>query len=1130
MASFTDLDGNLKEALIETLQNILSPQSAIRQQAEEHIKVLKVTEEFGVHLAEVALDSNGNLPVRQLASVLLQQYVEEHWHDGSQKFQVPECPEQSKQRIRQILPQGLYEPSRKVRSSIAYALSCIGVWDWPDDWPPFFDIIIAAIKSGDDAGTHGAMRVLTEFSRDIDDVAITKVAPIILPEMYNIFCQDQKFSIRTRGRAVEIFTNLANAISMMGELNRNLAKELLYPSLPPFIQAMLKALQTPDGPTVDNGLKKDILKALTVLVTNVPRQMVQYLPDILRFVWHALTASAHAYINSTVNAREEAREATNSDGEVLGFENLVYSLFEFVDALLHHKRHREMVMPGVVDLIYYLILYMQLTEDQIETFNANADAFVEFEDDDSFTYSVRSSATDLLRVSQLFGRSKKNEVVLTIGKKGCAAPEHQGNKVKGRSLQQDLPSVYCSSLVAAVERHVHKADQDRAAGDAAWWKVYEAVLFAVSLSAEALLKEVFCSRVKFDLTNFIEAVVKKSLDPLLPSYLCGKALYCGSELAVVLDAATLDSMLHCVATALQLSSPPVVRISAIRSVSGFCDLFNGNKQRWVQSTLRTLESKEGQPSITPPPAFACEHSGELLRPYLGAIVEGLVVITTQVWGAVVCSVHCGGSCSHHYAGVGALSSVVCIVEGLVVITTQSPSEVMALALERLLLLVGLEPSLSSLYLNRVSSLCLAVFIKTSHDPVLVSLVQDLLQELCQHPANDNAMQAKFFPTLVSLLNASSDRVPSGVHAVALDMLTVLVRCCRGPNKDSLMMHATFPAVVNRTLHTDDLSAQQNGGECLRAFISVAAADVVSWRDADGRSGLDWVVEVCHELLAPTAPDTAAGFVGRLVTALIHKLSQHLGDGLHKLLRGVLSKLQSTETLLVIQNLTVVFGQLVHSQLEDVLNFLSSVPGPEGDSALSFVLTLWCTKQHSFYGSYERKVTVLALAKLLEHGVLTGDPRLQAIDVPGDQIISCERGVRTRSQTAAQPEQWTRVPLLVKFFKLVIYELSHVMEVNMSKDDSPDDEDEEEGWEDDEGDDSDAVYASDLLRDDLRGCDVVDDEDDPDAAADPLFSVQLQPYLTNFIRTFGQHPAYGMFTPHLNPHEKEVLTSIGVRFA
>ena len=54
--------------------------------------------------------------------------------------------------------------------------------------------------------------------------------------------------------------------------------------------------------------------ALTVLVTNVPRQMTEYLSDILSYVWHALTTSAHTYLNTAVNAREEANDPSNSDG------------------------------------------------------------------------------------------------------------------------------------------------------------------------------------------------------------------------------------------------------------------------------------------------------------------------------------------------------------------------------------------------------------------------------------------------------------------------------------------------------------------------------------------------------------------------------------------------------------------------------------------------------------------------------------------------------------------------------------------------------------------------------------------------------------------------------------------------
>ena len=58
---------------------------------------------------------------------------------------------------------------------------------------------------------------------------------------------------------------------------------------------------------------------------------------------------------------------------------------------------------------------------------------------------------------------------------------------------------------------------------------------------------------------------------------------------------------------------------------------------------------------------------------------------------------------------------------------------------------------------------------------------------------------------------------------------------------------------------------------------------------------------------------------------------------------------------ILQSLLMVYAQLMHSQLAAVLNFLSSVPGPTGESALHFVLTEWLSRQHVFYGAYENKV-------------------------------------------------------------------------------------------------------------------------------------------------------------------------------
>ena len=70
------------------------------------------------------------------------------------------CQFQAKSEIRRILPVGLKESISKVRSSVAYAVSAIAHWDWPEAWPDLFPILMQALTSGDPNAVHGAMRVL----------------------------------------------------------------------------------------------------------------------------------------------------------------------------------------------------------------------------------------------------------------------------------------------------------------------------------------------------------------------------------------------------------------------------------------------------------------------------------------------------------------------------------------------------------------------------------------------------------------------------------------------------------------------------------------------------------------------------------------------------------------------------------------------------------------------------------------------------------------------------------------------------------------------------------------------------------------------------------------------------------
>ena len=109
-----DVQGSLKEALYDTLNGILSPHRETRHAAEQRIQALEVTDEFGVHLTEFVIDPHGLLSIRQLASVLLKQYVETHWCSFAEKFRPPEIRQHTKEKIKELLPVGLRESISKV--------------------------------------------------------------------------------------------------------------------------------------------------------------------------------------------------------------------------------------------------------------------------------------------------------------------------------------------------------------------------------------------------------------------------------------------------------------------------------------------------------------------------------------------------------------------------------------------------------------------------------------------------------------------------------------------------------------------------------------------------------------------------------------------------------------------------------------------------------------------------------------------------------------------------------------------------------------------------------------------------------------------------------------------------------
>ncbi|KAK0168636.1 hypothetical protein PV327_002414 [Microctonus hyperodae] len=1020
-----DVQNSLKEALFETLNGILSPHRETRQAAEQRIQALEVTDEFGINLTEFVVDTNGALPIRQLSSVLLKQYVEVHWCSVAEKFRLPEIKPVIKEKIKELLPLGLHESISKVRSSVAYAISAIAHWDWPENWPGLFDILVNCLSGQNEFAVHGAMRVLSEFTRDLTDTNLPNVGPVILQEMYRIFQSENQYSIRTRGRAVEIFATIAGLVASTGIYQKGFVEQYLQPVIPMFCEKFVSCLREPSGPTSDTGLKTDIIKAINCLVAKLPKHVANFLPQILPPIWETLTQSAKIYQEETVNGSDNVDEKdVDSDGEIINFNNLIIAIFEFIHSMIDHKRFSSLLNSLLREAMYYSIIFMQITDEQIELWTSNPSQFMEEDDQCAFVYNVRISAQELL--TALISHSEDTSV---------------------------------NALCEVVTRHIEAANTIRASrthqdDDDNSWKLCEAAVLALSIAKDEIIEKIDAGTLHFDLIAFLNSVILAILnDSTAHPFLLGRCLCLSGRYAKKIPPEISSRFLEATVNGLQENQPICIRISSVRAVYWFCEA----------STTANAAIRD------------------IVRSHLPAIFQGLFAITNQ-----------------------------------------PSTEVLTLVMETFSVLVALDKDFTASVENKICPFTIAVFIKFHSDPEILSLCKDVFKELTENSQCIGPLHTRLIPTLVSMMaiHPMEKSSEEGIRGVALDILQVLVQYSPRTLSNALVETA-FPAACHCIINSDDNGTLQSGGELIRTYLSVGARQVIDHRDNEGRTGLHYILQIVAQLLNPQSSEFTATFVGRLVTTLIRKVGSNLGENLDSLLKAVLSKMQRAETLTVMQSLLMVYAHLINTEFDAVLNFLSTVPGPTGQSALAFVLVEWVNRQQLFFGSYDRKVTTVALSKILEYGVTHDDSRLNEITVKGDEIFTgTGDGVRTRSKTQSQPYQWTTIPILVKIFKLIINEISNVMDAGYTTNDETEDSDDDQ-----DADDEDVWVdpGDDLIR-------VMDDEeqdDDPDLLQDSIYHLNINQYLGDFLTNFSNHHCFPAFIQHLNPAERKILNNLNI---
>ncbi|KAG1180299.1 hypothetical protein G6F70_000463 [Rhizopus microsporus] len=580
----------MDNAVYETLLRVANPDGAIRQAAENQLKELAVQPEFPISLAKLTVSQQ--FPVPQLT---LKSYVTTHWSSkNDDKFIGPEAPPEAKAAVREIIITGLQDPESKIRVVSAYVVSKIAHDDFPEDWPQLFDILLNYLKGSNTDSVHGAMHVLLEMvKKDISIQQLPQIGPVLIPEMFRILTSDNAYSFSTRGRAVDIFTSCVEMLSTLRAENPTLADQFIAPIIPQWLEAYVVILNhhvqdDPKRATEEYGLKMKVVKCICSISAEFPKYISANLPKLFEPIWTELYSLKERYVAEFISDSGEIGETfADSDGNEIGFQNLLYALFDFVAGACNKKTVRELFVkdgtttPFFEQLLYVYIIYMQITQEQVEMWSMDANQYVADEEDGTYTFNARVASIDVLL-----------------------------------SLQEAFPVPFFRALTAAVQRHIAESNEARAAGNGDWWKIQESCLLAVGRLSEELTDALAdpAKNVQFDLKSLFDHVVLEDMKASEYPFLQGRAFVFASEFAKVLPTEMASQYVSVAVHALQSPTSGIpVKISALRALNNYCKYLNA-----VYISNYQVQIMEGTCLLLP---NATEESLMLLLDTLGSAIK-----------------------------------------------------------------------------------------------------------------------------------------------------------------------------------------------------------------------------------------------------------------------------------------------------------------------------------------------------------------------------------------------------------------------------------------------------------------------------------------------------------------------------
>ncbi|KAM5567573.1 hypothetical protein ABKV19_015577 [Rosa sericea] len=552
--------------LLNCLSATLDPNHEVRSFAEASLNQASLQPGFGSALSKVAANRELSLGLRQLAAVLLKQFIKKHWNEGDEAFEHPAVSSDEKVVVRKLLLFSLDDPHRKICTAISMAVASIAGYDWPEDWPDLLPYLMKLINNQTNMnGVHGALRCLALLSVDLDDTVVPTLIPALFPCLLTIVSSPQVYDKYLRTKSYSIVYSCIAVLGVMSGVYKTETTALIAPMLKPWMNQFSAILSHPvqsEDPD-DWSIRMEVLKCLNQFVQNFPSLIESEFMIIVRPLWQTFMTSLEVYVRSSIEGAEDSYDGRyDSDGADKSLDSFVIQLFEFLLTIVGNAELVKVITNNVKELAYYTIAFLQITEQQVHTWSMDANQFVADEDDS--TYSCRVSGSLLLE-----------EVVNTCGTEGIGA------------------------IIDAAKTRLSESQREKHAGSAIWWRMREATLFALTSLSELLLEAEDSGLTRVGLGNLLEQIISEDigLDVHEYPFLYSRMFSSVAKFSSVISHGVLEHFLYAATKAIAMDVPPPVKVGACRALSQLLPKANkGLIQPHIMSLFTSLSDLLNQAS------------------------------------------------------------------------------------------------------------------------------------------------------------------------------------------------------------------------------------------------------------------------------------------------------------------------------------------------------------------------------------------------------------------------------------------------------------------------------------------------------------------------------------------------------